>query len=102
MRLTSVARRAPPSDRHRFVLDFAAVVIEIRRPLEHITGVDQQRVWIFFANAFDECGATRDASLACVPVVRWKWIDLRVRVVGVQDCDDGLIARDSEGAWGWG
>src|SRR5438067_3426887 len=52
------------NQRHRFVFDLALVEVEVRRALKSVARVDHQRVWILFANAFDERGATRDTALA--------------------------------------
>src|SRR5437763_5448002 len=52
------------NQRHRFVFDLALVEVEVRRALKNVARVSHQRVRIFFANAFDECGATCDTALA--------------------------------------
>ncbi|MCY1377825.1 hypothetical protein D9M69_654180 [compost metagenome] len=42
---------------HELELQFASIIVKIRRSLENITGIQKQYVRIFLADAFDQAGS---------------------------------------------
>ena len=83
------------NQRHRFVFDFALEKIEIGRALKYIAGINHQRVGIFLAHAFNQRRAPRHAALAAVCFVAGvDRIDLRMRIIRVQDCYESFAGRN--------
>src|SRR5258706_4168196 len=73
---------------HGLVLNFTAIKIEVWRALADVARVDQKRVRVFLADAFDQSCATSEPAFARVGLVAFENpIDLRMGVVGVQNRD---------------
>ena len=82
---------------HRFVFNFAFVKVEVGRALQNVAGVNQKRIRIFLADALDQSRASRHAAFTGIVLIVLKnGIDLRVRVVRVQNCDQGFAGERLE------
>jgi hypothetical protein len=91
------------NQRHRLVFDFAFEKIEVGRTLKYVARIDHQRVWILLTHAFDQRRATRDSALAAIRLVGLvDGVDLRMRIVRVQDCDQRFAGRNFQQRLGQG
>src|SRR5439155_18940419 len=54
------------NQRHRLVLDFTFIEVEVGRPLKDIARINQKRVRIFLADTLDQRRAPRNAAFAAV------------------------------------